>query len=60
MIRCARTSEDEASLKSLIEANVSIDLIAEEMKRTTQSVKKRAYALRISTKRVWVGLKAKR
>ena len=38
---------------------MSIDLIATEMKRTTQGIKNRAYALGISTKRVWVGLKAK-
>jgi hypothetical protein len=54
----AWTAEDDARLKSLIEASVSIDLIAAEMKRTTQSVKRRAYALRISTKRVWVRMKA--
>jgi hypothetical protein len=55
----AWTAEDDASLKSLIEASVSFDIIAAKMKRTTHGVKRRAFALGISTKRVWVGLKAK-
>jgi hypothetical protein len=50
------TPEEDARLKSLIEASVSIDLIAAKMKRTTQGVKSRAHALGISTKRIWVGL----
>ncbi len=54
----AWTAEDDDRLKSLIEASVSIDLIATEMKRTSHGVKSRAHALGISTKRVWVGLKA--
>jgi len=54
------TAEDDARLKSLIEASLSFDLIAAKMKRTTQGVKSRAHALGISTKRVWVGLKAKK
>ena len=56
----AWTAEDDASLKSLIEASVSFDIIAAKMKRTTQGVKRRAFALGISTKRVWVGPKAKK
>ena len=56
----AWTAEDDDRLKSLIEANMSIDLIAAEMKRTTKGVKTRAHVLGISTKRVWVRLKAKR
>ena len=56
----AWTAEDDDRLKSLIEANLSIDLIAAKMKRTTQGVKYRAHALGISTKRVWVGLKVKK
>jgi hypothetical protein len=55
----AWTAEDDDHLKSLIEASVSIDLIAAKMKRTTQTVKWRAHALGISTKRVWVGLKVR-
>ena len=49
------TAEDDVRLKSVIEANMSIDLIAAEMKRTTQGVKYRAQRLGISTKRVWSG-----
>ena len=56
----AWTDEDDARLKSLIESSVSIDLIAAEMKRTTKGVKTRADLLGISTKRVWVRLKAKK
>jgi hypothetical protein len=55
----AWTAEDDDRLKSLIEASVSIHLVAAKMKRTTQGVKYRAGALGISTKRVWIGLKAK-
>jgi hypothetical protein len=55
----AWTAEVDARLKSLIEASVSFDLIAAKMKRTTQGVKSRAHVLGISTKRVWVRLKAK-
>jgi hypothetical protein len=55
----AWTAEDDDRLKSLIEANLSIDLIAAKMKRTTQGVKYRASTLGISIKRVWVGSKAK-
>ena len=54
------TAEDDVRLKSLIEASVSIDLIAAKMKRTTQSVKYRANARGISTERVWIGLKVKK
>jgi hypothetical protein len=56
----AWTAEDDVRLKSLIEASVSIDLVAAKMKRTDQAVKWRANALGMSTKRVWVGLKAKK
>jgi hypothetical protein len=51
----AWTAEDDERLKSMIEASVSIDLIAAKMKRTTQGVKSRAHALGISTKRVMLG-----
>jgi hypothetical protein len=54
------TPEEDARLKSLIEASVSMDLIAAKMKRTTQAVKWRANARGISIKRVRVGLKAKK
>jgi hypothetical protein len=54
------TPEEDARLKSLIEANTSIDLIAAKLKRSVDGVKARASALKISIKRVWIGLKAKR
>jgi hypothetical protein len=54
------TAEDDGRLKSLIEASVSIHLVAAKMKRTTQGVKYRTNALGISTKRVWIGLKVKK
>ena len=56
----AWTAEDDERLKSLMEASVSIHLVAAKMKRTIQAVKWRANALGMSTKRVWVGLKAKK
>jgi hypothetical protein len=40
----AWTREDDDRLKSLIEAGVSIDLVAAKMKRTIQAVKWRANA----------------
>ena len=54
------TPVEDARLKSLIEASVSMDLIAAKMKRTTQAVKWRANALGISIKRVRIELKAKK
>jgi hypothetical protein len=54
------TPEEDARLKSLIEANMSIDLIAAKLKRSIQAVKWRANALGISIKRVRIELKAKR
>jgi hypothetical protein len=51
------TAEDDDRLKSLIEANMSIHLIAAKMKRTTQAVKYRANSMGISTKRVWMKAK---
>jgi hypothetical protein len=41
------TREEEERLKSLIEANTSILLIAAKLKRTVQAVKARAAKLRI-------------
>ena len=54
------TPEEDARLKSLIEANTSIDLIAAKLKRSVDGVKARASVLKISFKRVWIGLKAKK
>jgi hypothetical protein len=55
----AWTAEDDARLKSLFESSVSTHLIAAKMKRTTLGVQNRARLLGITTKRVWVGAKAK-
>jgi hypothetical protein len=54
------TAEDDDRLKSLLEAGAPLHLIAAMMKRTTEGVKSRAHVLSISTKRVWVGQKAKK
>jgi len=54
------TSEEDARLKSLIEANTSTHFIAAELKRSVNAVKARAQVLNISMKRVQVGLKAKK
>jgi hypothetical protein len=56
----AWTAEDDERLKSLIEAGVSMNLVAAKMKRTIQAVKWRANARGISIRRVWIGLKAKK
>jgi hypothetical protein len=50
----AWTAEDDERLKALIEAGVSMNLVAAKMKRTIQAVKWRANARGISTKRVWI------
>jgi hypothetical protein len=48
------TPEEDARLKSLIEANTSIHLIAAKLKRSVPAIRSRAMM-----KRVRVGLKAK-
>jgi hypothetical protein len=53
------TTDEDVRLKSLIEANTSVHLIAAKLKRSIPSVKARASALKISIKRVWIGLNAK-
>jgi hypothetical protein len=52
------TPEEDARLKSLFEANTSIQLIAAKLKRSVAAVRARASTLDISMKRVRVGLKA--
>ena len=52
------TPEEDARLKSLIEANTSIHLIAAKLKRSVPAIRARASILNILTKRVRVGLKA--
>jgi hypothetical protein len=54
------TPEEDARLKSLIEANTSIDLIAAKLKRSVPAIKARAQVLNILMKRVQVGIKAKK
>jgi hypothetical protein len=53
------TPEDDARLKSLIEANTSAHLIAAKLKRSVNAVKARAQVLSILMKRVQVGIKMK-
>ena len=52
------TPEEDARLKSLVEANTSIHLIAAKLKRSVGAVRTRASTLDIPIKRVRVGLKA--
>ena len=54
------TTEEDARLKSLIEANTSIHRIAAKLKRPVQAIRARAQVLNILMKRVRVGLKAKK
>ena len=54
------TPVEDARLKSLIEANTSIDLIAAKLKRSVSATRCRAAVLHISMKWVRVGLKVKR
>jgi hypothetical protein len=53
------TPEEDALLKSLIEANTSIHLVATKLKRSVGATRARASMLNILMKRVRVGLKAK-
>ena len=53
------TPEEDARLKSLIEANTSIHLIAAKLKMSVPAIRSRASILNILMKRVRVGLKAK-
>jgi hypothetical protein len=59
MTRNKWTPEEDARLKSLIEANMSAHLIAARLKRSVNAVKTRAQVLSISMKRVQVGIKMK-
>jgi hypothetical protein len=54
------TPEEDARLKSLIEANTSIDLIAAKLKRSVNAVRAHASMLNILMKWVRVGPKAKK
>jgi hypothetical protein len=52
--------EEDARLKSMIEANTSAHLIAAKLKRSVTAIRYRASVLNILMKRVRVGLKAKK
>ena len=53
------TPEEDARLKSLIEANTSIHLIAAKLKRSIPAIRSRPSIHNILMKRVRAGLKAK-
>ena len=53
------TTEEDVRLKSLIEANTSVHLVAAKLKRSVSAIRVRASILNIPMKRVRVGLKAK-
>jgi hypothetical protein len=54
------TPEDDARLKSMIHANMPAHLIAGKLKRSVAGVKGRLSTLGITTKPVWIRLKAKK
>jgi hypothetical protein len=54
------TPEEDVRLKSLIEANTSIHLIAAKLKRSVSAIRARASLRNISIKRVFVRPKAKK
>jgi hypothetical protein len=54
------TKEDDERLRSMAEANMSIYLIAAKLDRSTEGIRARAQTLKISFKRIRLGLKAKK
>jgi probable addiction module antidote protein len=54
------TSEEDGRLKTLLEANTSIHLVAVKLKRSVAAVRSRAGLLKISSRRMRRGLKAKK
>jgi hypothetical protein len=54
------TPEEDALLKSLIEANTSLHLIAVKLKRSVSAIRARASVRNISIKRVFVRPRAKK
>jgi hypothetical protein len=54
------TPEEDVRLKSLIEANTSLHLIAAKLKRSVSAIRARGNILHIPMKRVRVGLKTKK
>ena len=59
LARTPWTPEEDKRLRMLVEACKPIEFIAAELKRSAKAVAGRAYALRISLKRVKLKLKAK-
>jgi hypothetical protein len=53
------TSEENRQLKTLVEANTSIHLVAVKLKRSVVAVRTRASLLKVSCRRTRRGLKAK-
>jgi hypothetical protein len=54
------TPEEDKRLKTLLEANTSIHLVAVKLKRSVAAVRSRAGLLKISSRRMRRGLKAKK
>jgi hypothetical protein len=54
------TPEEDERLKTLLEANTSIYLVAIKLKRSVAAVRTRAGLLKISRRRTQRGLKAKK
>jgi hypothetical protein len=53
------TPEEDRQLKTLVEANTSIHLVAVKLKRSVFAVRTRASLLKVSCRRTRRGLKAK-
>ena len=53
------TPEEDERLKTLVEANTSIHLVAVKLKRSVVAVRSRASLLKVSCRRTRRGLKAK-
>ncbi len=54
------TTEDDDRLRTLLQSGVSVYLAAAKLKRSASAVKERAVILKISIKRMKIGLKAKK
>jgi hypothetical protein len=54
------TPEEDVRLKSLIEANTSLHLIAAKLKRSVSAIRARASIRNISIKRIFVRPRAKK
>jgi hypothetical protein len=54
------TAEDDQRLRSMVEANISIHLIAAKLNRSTEGIRSRTRTLKISVNWARVGLKVKK